>query len=105
MHRMYIEGEDGDRVYSLKKILNGKVTKSAQPARFSSDDKYSRQRVTLKRRFGLLTQQSACPCAPLTLRELGLVQPACPRPTQLFLGRRARRPRVCPTLPSSQAFD
>jgi H/ACA ribonucleoprotein complex subunit 3 len=59
MHLMYIEGEDGNRVYSLKKVLDGKVTKSAHPARFSPDDKYSRQRVTLKRRFGLLlTQQS-----------------------------------------------
>lgn len=64
MHLMYIEGEDGKRVYSLKKILDGKVTKSAHPARFSPDDKYSRQRVTLKRRFGLLlTQQSAFPLA------------------------------------------
>ncbi|KAH6691252.1 H/ACA ribonucleoprotein complex subunit 3 [Plectosphaerella plurivora] len=57
MHLMYIEGEDGNRVYSLKKVLDGKVTKSAHPARFSPDDKYSRQRVTLKRRFGLLLTQ------------------------------------------------
>lgn len=35
----------------------GKATKSAHPARFSPDDKYSRQRVTLKKRFGLLPTQ------------------------------------------------
>ncbi|XP_071482942.1 2-hydroxyacylsphingosine 1-beta-galactosyltransferase-like [Diadema antillarum] len=36
----------------------GKPTLSAHPARFSPDDKYSRQRVTIKKRFGqLLTQQ------------------------------------------------
>ncbi|RKO95303.1 H/ACA ribonucleo protein complex subunit 3-like protein, partial [Caulochytrium protostelioides] len=51
----------GKRVYTLKKVdPKGSVTKSAHPARFSPDDKYSRQRVTLKRRFGLLlTQQEA----------------------------------------------
>lgn len=38
------------------------VTKSAHPARFSPDDKFSRQRVTLLRRFRLLpTQQPAVP--------------------------------------------
>ena len=52
-------GPDGRRTYTLKKVLHGEVTKSAHPARFSPDDKWSRQRVTLKRRFGLLlTQQS-----------------------------------------------
>jgi len=41
------------------------VTKSAHPARFSPDDKYSRHRVTLKKRYGLLlTQQSEFfPCS------------------------------------------
>ncbi|RYP03760.1 hypothetical protein DL764_004935 [Monosporascus ibericus] len=59
MHLMYTSGPDGKRVYTLKKVLHGEVTKSAHPARFSPDDKWSRQRVTLKRRFGLLlTQQS-----------------------------------------------
>ncbi|CAI7627009.1 unnamed protein product [Penicillium glandicola] len=39
--------------------MNGEVTKSAHPARFSPDDKYSRHRVTLKKRYNLLlTQQS-----------------------------------------------
>ncbi|GME33599.1 H/ACA ribonucleoprotein complex subunit Nop10 [Neofusicoccum parvum] len=56
---MYHLDAEGKRVYTLKKIVDGKATKSAHPARFSPDDKYSRHRVTLKKRFGLLpTQQS-----------------------------------------------
>lgn len=56
---MYNLSATGERVYTLKKIADGKVTKSAHPARFSPDDKYSRHRVTLKKRYGLLlTQQS-----------------------------------------------
>lgn len=38
----YILDENGKRIYTLKKVLNGQVTKSAHPARFSPDDKYSR---------------------------------------------------------------
>ncbi|PKX96690.1 H/ACA ribonucleoprotein complex subunit NOP10 [Aspergillus novofumigatus IBT 16806] len=57
MHLMYVLDKDGKRVYTLKKVLNGEVTKSAHPARFSPDDKYSRHRVTLKRRYGLLLTQ------------------------------------------------
>ncbi|XP_028647089.1 H/ACA ribonucleoprotein complex subunit 3 [Erpetoichthys calabaricus] len=51
--------ENGDRVYTLKKVdANGHPTSSAHPARFSPDDKYSRHRIILKKRFGqLLTQQ------------------------------------------------
>ena len=46
---------DGKRVYTLLKIdPEGKATLSAHPAKFSPDDKYSRHRVTLKRRFKLL---------------------------------------------------
>ncbi|XP_068482864.1 H/ACA ribonucleoprotein complex subunit 3-like protein, partial [Phaseolus vulgaris] len=37
----------------------GLATQSAHPARFSPDDKYSRQRVLLKKRFGLLPTQQA----------------------------------------------
>ncbi|KAG5587341.1 hypothetical protein H5410_047775 [Solanum commersonii] len=33
------------------------TTQSAHPARFSPDDKFSRQRVLLKKRFGLLPTQ------------------------------------------------
>lgn len=62
MHLMYTVDASGKRVYTLRKIqagnsdnleflaLNhnnvgsvGEVTKSAHPARFSPDDKYSRQ--------------------------------------------------------------
>lgn len=76
MHLMYTLDPNGKRIYTLKKIAEGEVTKSAHPARFSPDDKYSRyaksswvnlryadhlerHRVTLKKRYGLLrTQQS-----------------------------------------------
>lgn len=59
MHLMYTLGDDGKRIYTLKKISeDGEITKSAHPARFSPDDKYSRQRVTLKKRFGLLPTQN-----------------------------------------------
>ncbi|KAK6836173.1 Nop10 family nucleolar RNA-binding protein [Apiospora arundinis] len=54
MHLMYTLAADGKRTYTLKKVLSGEVTKSAHPARFSPDDKWSRQRVTLKKRYGLL---------------------------------------------------
>ncbi|CEQ42205.1 SPOSA6832_04009 [Sporobolomyces salmonicolor] len=61
MHLMYSLNPDGTRLYSLKKATAaGVATKSAHPARFSPDDKYSRHRVTVKRRFGiLLTQKPA----------------------------------------------
>jgi hypothetical protein len=39
---MYTLDKDGKRVYTLKKVVNGEVTKSAHPARFSPDDRYSR---------------------------------------------------------------
>ena len=59
MHLMYTLDASGKRIYTLKKVVSGEVTKSAHPARFSPDDKYSRHRVTLKKRYGLLlTQQS-----------------------------------------------
>lgn len=56
---MYTLGPDGKRVYTLQKVTaDGEITKSAHPARFSPDDKYSRQRVTLKKRFGMLPNQN-----------------------------------------------
>jgi H/ACA ribonucleoprotein complex subunit 3 len=56
---MFTTDANGKRVYTLKKVIGSEVTKSAHPARFSPDDKYSRHRVTLKKRYGLLiTQQS-----------------------------------------------
>ena len=42
MHLMYTLDADGKRIYTLKKVQMGEVTKSAHPARFSPDDKYSR---------------------------------------------------------------
>ena len=39
----------------------GMPTSSAHPARFSPDDKYSRHRVTLKKRFGILPTQQPEP--------------------------------------------
>lgn len=58
MHLMYTLDNEGKRVYTLKKLTEeGEITKSAHPARFSPDDKYSRQRVTLKKRFNLLPGQ------------------------------------------------
>ena len=58
---MYYLNEEDARVYTLSKVdPTGKPTFSAHPARFSPEDKYSRQRITIKKRFGLLpTQQPA----------------------------------------------
>ncbi|KAG0668347.1 snoRNP complex protein [Maudiozyma exigua] len=59
MHLMYTLDNEGKRVYTLKKITeDGEITKSAHPARFSPDDKFSRQRVTLKKRFNILPGQT-----------------------------------------------
>ncbi|CAJ1012507.1 putative Nucleolar RNA-binding protein, Nop10p family [Leishmania naiffi] len=57
MHlRVYMA--DGKRVYTLKKMdPENKPTLSAHPARFSPDDKFSRQRVTIKRRFKVLVSE------------------------------------------------
>jgi len=61
---MYYEDANGKRIYTLKKLtLSGRMTKSAHPARFSPDDKFSKHRVTLKKRLGLLmTQQPEIKC-------------------------------------------
>lgn len=42
MHLMYTLDNDGKRVYTLKKVVGSEVSKSAHPARFSPDDRYSR---------------------------------------------------------------
>ncbi|XP_008277920.1 H/ACA ribonucleoprotein complex subunit 3 [Stegastes partitus] len=59
MFLQFYLNENGDRVYTLKKVNpEGLPTSSAHPARFSPDDKFSRHRVMLKKRFSiLLTQQ------------------------------------------------
>ena len=61
MYLMYYNDAEGKRVYTLAKVdPTGKPTFSAHPARFSPEDQYSRQRITVKRRLGLLpTQQPA----------------------------------------------
>ena len=78
MYLMYYMNPSGERVYTLSKTdPEGAPTFSAHPARyvsnyhktlvmmvmflrFSPEDKYSRQRITIKKRFGLLmTQQPA----------------------------------------------
>ncbi|KAI9555109.1 hypothetical protein GHT06_017624 [Daphnia sinensis] len=62
MYLMYYLNENGDRVYTLKRVdPQGKPTISAHPARFSPEDKYSQQRIIIKRRFGLLPIQKASP--------------------------------------------
>lgn len=43
---MYTVGPDGKRQYTLKKVVDGVVAKSAHPARFSPDDKFSRYAFT-----------------------------------------------------------
>jgi H/ACA ribonucleoprotein complex subunit 3 len=40
---------------------DGTPTKSAHPARFSPDDKFSRERITVKRRFNILPTQQPAP--------------------------------------------
>ena len=58
MHLMYYINEAGEKVYTLQKVApDGKPTVSAHPARFSPDDKFSKQRVACKKRFGLLPTQ------------------------------------------------
>lgn len=58
MFLMYYTDDNGNRIYTMKKIdPNNKPTVSAHPARFSPEDRYSRQRITIKRRFGLLLTQ------------------------------------------------
>ncbi|XP_004537466.1 H/ACA ribonucleoprotein complex subunit 3 [Ceratitis capitata] len=62
MYLMYTLNEKGERVYTLKKRTeDGQPTISAHPARFSPEDKYSRQRLTIKKRFGLLITQQREP--------------------------------------------
>ncbi|KAG2232013.1 H/ACA ribonucleoprotein complex subunit 3 [Thamnidium elegans] len=63
MYLMYYLDPKGERIYTLKKTdPTGLPTKSAHPARFSPDDKFSRQRVTIKKRYNiLLTQRPARP--------------------------------------------
>ncbi|CAH2005007.1 unnamed protein product [Acanthoscelides obtectus] len=62
MYLMYYLGEDGNRIYTLKKTdPSGKPTLSAHPARFSPEDKYSKYRIIVKTRFGILKTQTPSP--------------------------------------------
>jgi len=62
MYLMYYVDEKGVKVYTLSKTApNGEPTQSAHPARFSPDDKFSKERVTCKRRFGVLPTQQPAP--------------------------------------------
>jgi rRNA maturation protein Nop10 len=56
---MYTLDSEGKRTYTLKKVLNGEVTKSAHPARFSPDDKYSRYVSPGLCAIGLLQHRAA----------------------------------------------
>ncbi|XP_026193973.1 H/ACA ribonucleoprotein complex subunit 3-like protein [Cyclospora cayetanensis] len=58
MYLRYYLNEKGERVYTLDSHSpSGQPTLSAHPPRFSPDDKFSAQRVQLKKRFGLLPTQ------------------------------------------------
>jgi len=57
---MFYLNDKGERVYTLKKEdQHGLPTNSAHPARFSPEDQFSRERITMKKRFGLLLIQHA----------------------------------------------
>ena len=62
MHLMVCKDpKTGKRLYTLNKIKKmgggGSITKSAHPARFSPDDKFSRQRVILKKRYDIFLRR------------------------------------------------
>ncbi|XP_044755109.1 H/ACA ribonucleoprotein complex subunit 3 [Coccinella septempunctata] len=62
MYLMYYLDDKGKRVYTLEKTApDGKPTISAHPARFSPEDKYSKERIMIKARFGLLKTQQLAP--------------------------------------------
>ncbi|ULU12018.1 hypothetical protein L3Y34_015401 [Caenorhabditis briggsae] len=57
--RYYLD-ENQQRVYTLKRTApSGLQTLTAHPARFSPEDKNSKYRVIIKKRFGLLPTQKA----------------------------------------------
>lgn len=80
MFLMYYLNEKGERIYTLavsnesasvvpvltvhspqKRSPDNLPTASAHPARFSPEDSYSRQRLIIKKRFGLLITQKPEP--------------------------------------------
>lgn len=71
MHLMHLPGPNGSgRCYTLKKVMDAQVTKSAHPARFSPDDKWSRHLLAVRKRFAVLMAQRS---------ELFLWPPSHPR--------------------------
>ncbi|KAF2685208.1 hypothetical protein K458DRAFT_486837 [Lentithecium fluviatile CBS 122367] len=88
MHLMYTTGPDGKRIYTLKKVVEGRVADSAHPARFSPDDTYSRHRVTIKKRHGLLPfQQNHSGCRGVGVGK----RPQANVPQRIRLRRSSRR--------------
>ena len=58
MYLKYYLNEEGNRVYTLKhEGPDHTDTYSAHPARFSPEDKYSKYRIAVKKRFNLLPTQ------------------------------------------------
>ncbi|KAH9424328.1 snoRNP complex protein [Dermatophagoides pteronyssinus] len=60
MYLMYYLDDTNKRVYTMAKVdPSGRPTFSAHPARFSPDDRFAKERIMIKKRFGLmLTQQN-----------------------------------------------
>ncbi|EJW86010.1 hypothetical protein WUBG_03079 [Wuchereria bancrofti] len=55
MYLKFYLDEEGNRVYTLKGIdPQGRQTQSAHPARFSPEDKNSKYRIIIKKRFNIL---------------------------------------------------
>ncbi|XP_044084585.1 H/ACA ribonucleoprotein complex subunit 3-like [Neovison vison] len=62
MFLQYCLNEQGDQVYTLKKLdPMGQQNCSVHPARFSPDDKYSGHRINLKKCFKVLMTQQPRP--------------------------------------------
>ncbi|KAF2292707.1 hypothetical protein GH714_027182 [Hevea brasiliensis] len=89
MYLQFYINEKGDKVYTTKKESPlGLATQSAHPARFSPDDKFSRQRVLLKKRFGLLPTQQP---PPKNGQKSGRISGAARGSVDLLSFRRFRR--------------
>ena len=62
MYLRYYLDKNGKRVYTLQVVLeDGSYTLNSHPARFSPDDKFSKERIECKERFGLLLTQCDAP--------------------------------------------
>ena len=75
MHLMFYLNEKGERVYTLKKDdVSGAPTNSAHPARFSPDDKFSKERIICKKRFNLLPTQVCRTATQQPVHSFNLLQ-------------------------------